>query len=272
MPLEIVGDIPAGRPALEAAVLRGLTVATVPALTLEETESRLRSATVHPPCDLAECWAAVGRSLQARYLVTGTVERKGPLFAVEFRVVDARLGRVLATESNRCEANDCSVAELCRVVVREMARQTLNQAPEPPAALPATAAAPLAERSLAAGPGTPQLETTPMSDEPPGTPRLRRWAIPAIATGIAVAAGGGVMLRYQYKCANWITPTLCKNYYGSDLHELLIGGIAGLGVGAALVTTGIVLLFRGDGSSASSAAQAPKVSLGPGGISLYGRF
>lgn len=276
LPLEILGDVPAGRPALEAAVLRGLTVVPVPAVQPEEIENRLRAASVRPPCEAPECWAAIGRSLQARYLVTGTVERKGPLFAVEFRVVDARMGRVLATESNRCDASECSVAELCRVVVREMARQTLNQEPEPPTSLPATAtAAGMDHPAVGASATTPQLETAPAADQPATPWSARRWAIPVIAGGVLAGAAGGVMLFLDSHCIHFETGdrSACSDHHGSKENQLIIGGVAALGLGAALVTTGVVLLFSGEDPSDSSAGRGGvKVSVGPAGVGLSGRF
>jgi hypothetical protein len=270
MPLEIVGDIPAGRPALEAAVLRGLTVASVPALQPADTENRLRTASVRPPCEAAECWSAIGKSLQARYLLTGTVERRGPLFAVEFKVVDARLGRVLATESNRCEASDCSVAELCRLTVRELARQTLSQGPETPASLPLPAIGSRPEPVAMPPSANGSVDTALPTDQPPPWSSARKWAIPAMAAGVAAGAGGGFLIWFHTQCAERHTTgdtTQCKRR-----NDSIIGGIAALGVGAALFTTGVALLVSGDGDPQATSPRAVNVSLGPSGFLLSGRF
>jgi hypothetical protein len=276
LPLEIVGEIPAGRPALEAAVLRGLTISSVQAMEPSERDSRLKKATVQLPCDKAECWSALGRDLQARYLLTGSVERRGPLFSVEFRLVDARMGRILATQSNRCETSDCSVAELCRLVVREMARQTLNQGPEQPSALPLPAAAAPAEQLVPPVSASPAVsETAPGADPPPLSPALRRWAIPAIVGGVVVAAGGGFLLWLDKQCAKRYPPPgdpECQELWGSDYKETLIGGYGGLGLGAALVTTGIALLVSDGEGSDAGASGGVNLSLTPAGFALSGRF
>src|SRR5262249_34058707 len=107
MPLEILGEVPAGRPALEAAVLRGLTVASAPTLPVSEAEARLRAGSTRLPCDSADCWSSIGRIVEARYLIAGKVERKANLFQVEFKLIDARPGRLLAKEANGCPADEC---------------------------------------------------------------------------------------------------------------------------------------------------------------------
>src|SRR5687767_6418652 len=75
LPLEIVGNVPAGRPALETAVTRGLTVFSGPTIEATHASAKLTAAKAKLPCADAECWTAAGKTLGARYLVAGQVER-----------------------------------------------------------------------------------------------------------------------------------------------------------------------------------------------------
>ena len=202
IPLDIVGDVPAGRPALEAAVLRGLTIASTPALLPGEAEARLKTGTAQLPCKNADCWSAVGRTLDARYLVTGTVERKGALFAVEFRIVDARAGRMIARESNGCDADDCSVAELCRLTVRELARVTLGQGTENPPPSPPVPPVAALETLTRPAPIAARAADRAPADQPQGNGSSRKkWATAAIVAGIVAAGAGGGLFYYHVKCA-----------------------------------------------------------------------
>ncbi len=270
LPLEIVGDIPAGRPALEAAVLRGLTVAASPTMSSEEADGRLQGGSARLPCDSPDCWSAVGKAVEARYLVTGRVERKENLFQVEFRVIDARAGRLLARETNSCAADDCSVAELCRLVVRELARQTLTQ--------PDVTAAPAADSNGDLPPPAPLVDTAtggPAADQPATwwTPR-RKWAVAALVGGAAIGAGGGYLIYVHNSCAERFPDQtmLCARRRGSDKNEALIGGIAAAGAGVGLVTTGIVMLLTGRPADEVSPGSALGLSIAPGHLLLSGRF
>jgi hypothetical protein len=280
IPLDIVGDVPAGRPALEAAVLRGLTVTSTPTLRPGEAEARLRAVGVWLPCNNAECWSALGRTLDARYLVTGTVERKGPLFAVEFRLIDARPGRILATEANGCDADDCSVAELCRVTVRELARGTLAEGPDTPLpsgaqVLPRAAALDRLTRPAPNSEGVAGLAG--LTDRGPADSITRqKWATAAIVAGTLAAGAGGVLVYYHYSCAVRFGAgeMRCMRFHDSDENRALIGGIAAAGAGVALLTTGVVLHLTGqseqDGGLKGEAR--PRLSVGWGSIALDGRF
>jgi hypothetical protein len=263
MPLEIVGEVPAGRAALERAILSGLAMAAAPTLPVSEAEARLRSSTTQLPCETATCWSSIGKTVEARYLIAGKVERRANLFQVEFKLIDARPGRLLASQTNRCEADDCSVAELCRLVVRELTRQNLVQ-PEDRAsygAPPATAA-----ESLPA----PAPVVVVATDRPAGFWSARRkWGLAAILGGVVAAGGGVYVASLDGKCANKFTfgDSGCINY-----HETRVAGIAAAGAGAGLVTTGVVLLLTGRGGSEQRANAGLMLSIQPRGLAVSGRF
>jgi hypothetical protein len=268
LPLDVQGNIPASRPALEAAVLRGLTVAAAPSLPAGEAEARLRTTGAHVPCDNADCWTALGRAVEARYLIAGKVERMDTMFAVEFQVYDSRSGRMLARETNKCEADDCSVAELCRLTVRELARQTLSQLDEPQAAEPT-----LASTVTAEAPPTTRVASRATPDGPTAGSSRKRWAAAALAGGALSVAAGAYLVRYHYSCAAYSEDgKACVRLNGSELNEALIGGLAAGAVGVAALTTGVVLLLTGRESSPRRAGGGLMLSLGPQSLVLSGRF
>jgi TolB-like protein len=265
LPLDVVGDIPASRPALEAAVLRGLTVAAVPSLPAGAAETRLRATGAHVLCDNADCWTALGRAIEARYLVAGKVERSDSMFVVEFQVYDSRPGRMLARETNRCEADDCSVAELCRLTVRELARQTLTKLDEGPSGGPTLASTVTAETSPLAR-ATP--DSRPAGDRPGAGSSRKKWAAAALVGGAFGVAAGAYLVRYHFSCAD----KACTRLNGSEWNEALIGGLAAGAVGVAALTTGVVLLLTGGERTPPRAGRGLSLSLGPQSLVLSGRF
>jgi hypothetical protein len=179
LPLEIIGDVPAGRPALETAVARGLLVSGSAVTIGPDVGTALSQAGARVACVDPGCWIAAGRALGARHLLAGVIERKGGEFHVEFRLVDASpgQGRVILSETNKCDVSDCSVAELSRLTVHELARSGLPKASSP------VAATPVAPASGASG----------TAGKPPGSlsSASAQVAPPATAGPSADASGGG---------------------------------------------------------------------------------
>jgi TolB-like protein len=210
LPLEIIGEVPAGRPALEASVAKGLVVAGMTVVIGPEVGSTLSAAGARVACVDAACWIAAGRALGARNLIAGVVERKGPVFQVEFRLVDATAGREVLKEANHCDVADCSVAELCRLTVHELARAGLSRpsgaavaatpataAPVVPAPAHASAAGGAADKSpgssssssgAAAAPGASAgTSGLPASGAPPAAGELSGWSSPSELSAVAPA-------------------------------------------------------------------------------------
>ena len=92
LPLDVVGNVPAGRPALEAAVVRGLTMFAGTTVEATQASARLTAAGARVPCQDAACWTAAGKAVGTRHLVAGRVERKGANFEVQFRLFDGSPG------------------------------------------------------------------------------------------------------------------------------------------------------------------------------------
>jgi TolB-like protein len=278
LPLEVVGNVPAGKPALEAAVVRGLTMFTGTTVEATQTSARLIAAGAKLPCADAACWTAVGKAVGTRHLVAGRVERKGPNFEVQFRLLDGPSGRVLATESNRCEAADCSVAELTRQTVRELARTMLSGAagggsgPTPPEAGSSTGTAALAGRAeVESGPpaiplGSPPAvatESQPGADRGPSRTRKLLPYLAMVAGAGAVGVGGWLIWR-DGSCHDYSDKAMDCAHYRDTMWE----GVTATGVGAALLATGVVVAL----SDRADARSRTMVLIGPSSLLLRGRF
>lgn len=312
LPLEIIGEVPAGRPALEAAVTKGLVVTGAAVTIGPEVATLLSRAGARVACVDPGCWIAAGRALGARHLIAGVVERKAGQFQVEFRLIDAAVGqgRIVMTEANHCDVADCSVAELCRLTVNELARAGLPRAvagspaaaaatpPAPvvagsaqiaPANSPGAAAAPTLGVPAGAADGTRRFPPSrpALSDEddlklgglssrarPDAAPPGRRWPswfpVAAVVAGVAAGAVGGYLI---YKDGQCIESSPCPHLYNT-----FWGGVATASSGALLLATGIVvgLVENRDDHPALDNGEAPPpstvLSIGPGSISLAGKF
>ena len=290
LPLEIEGNVPAGRVALESAVSRGLAVVSGPTISAPESVAKLTPAGAKVPCASEACWMAAGKAIAARYLVAGKVERKGPLFEVRFRLVDAPTGRMLATENNKCEVADCSVAELCRQTVRELVRQTLGdptraamteppsvttggEAGGPAASASAGSVSPPAMQAPILDPSSPEPSSSSLGVTASAEPRASRIppAVPivAIAAGVLGLGAGAYYLKLEGDCATGDNP--CQRH-----HRTLWGGLGLLSAGVALVGTGTVLAVlrarAGDEAGAGGDAAPVSISVGPGSAFVSGRF
>jgi hypothetical protein len=312
LPLEVGPGIKAGRPALEAAVVKGLVQAPSPVQIGPEVANTLNKAGARVACSDAGCWKAAGRALNARHLVTGAIDRKGPNFEVEFRLVDAVQGRVLLTEVNQCKASDCSVAELCRLTVNELARAGLVHSASPlaasaptgstpanadsaapPSPTPPTVAPPEAPSPdpLAAGAPPPDLDRAGSSIETDARPHsdlmasatpgaeARRWPrwvpIASIAAGVVAGGVGGFLI---YMDGEAVKNARCQAEMRDgaqacrDVYNTFWGGITTAGVGAALVGTGIVMAIMDAGKGEPATEQATRVQISPTGVAISGRF
>jgi hypothetical protein len=304
LPLEIIGDVPAGRPALEAAVAKGLVIAGVPVTIGPEVGTALNAGGARVACVDPACWVAAGRALGARHLIAGVVERKGPVFQVEFRLVDAATGqgREVMKEANHCDVADCSVAELCRLTVHELARAGLSRpsapvaaptpAPAAPSAVPAAAATGASEVA-GAGPATPPAAgaavatdgthrypsekggsatsdlsgwtQTPDAGTPATARRFPAWVpIAAIAGGVVAGAVGGYLLYRDDDCT-----TEVKQGFGCpENYRTYWPGMATVAGGAILFATGVVLSLTNTSGSSSANDSATPATPAVTGVSI----
>jgi hypothetical protein len=249
LPLSLVGRVPAGRPALEAAVAKGIAVAARPIVGAEEVGARFPAAR-NGACEGPPCFREVGRGFDAAYLIAGVVERRGGLFHASFRLIEPGSGRPIGTEQSECDENECSVAELCRTTARELVRQALGDraptgaAPPPPVETPVTPAPAVAP-----------------PDQPPAA--AARWRVGRVLPVLAIGAGvtamtvGAVALKLDGDCAN----TAC-----SRVNDYRAWAWPTLGAGAALAATGLVFALRTPSGDTATAI------IGPRGVVIAGRF
>jgi hypothetical protein len=269
LPLELVGNVPAGRTALETAVVRGLTMFTGTTVDATQSSARLIAGGAKLPCEDASCWATAGKAVGARHLVAGRVERRGENFEVQFRLFDGPSGRLLATETNKCEASDCSVAELTRQTVRELARTMLSGSAggsaTGPGPVPSAGASDApAAASSSAPPAALAITHAPADRGPGGARRALPYAL--AAGGVAALAAGGVVMWLDGSCQEHAgnNPKDNCNTYRETMWE----GVAATSVGAALLATGAVLLII----DRRDAGDHTTVAVGPGSLLLRGRF
>jgi hypothetical protein len=299
MPLEIGPTVPAGRPALEEAVRRGLVVSTTASVLVgPEVTTTLNAAAVRVACTEPACYQAVARTLRARHLITGTIDRKQADFVVEFKVIAASDGRIVDRQTNRCEAAECSVAELTRLTVLDLGRGVLGTDPKaeaksssgataavqtggtvpgsaaPPAGVNSTAGAPesafvpanqLADLGVSEGAATPAANSTWLAS-------WRRWYPPlAIGGGVVAGAIGGYLISIDGD------ETCSDKGRCPLLWDMKWAGIATIGGGVALLASGIVVAVMGHDDSSASTIRPYGVALvdvgvTPTGFVLGGRF
>jgi hypothetical protein len=168
LPLTVEGSVPARLASLESAVARGLEGPLGSKVLVGPTvEIRLLFAGMfRSDCKDPSCWARVGRILSARYLLAGSVRRVNDTFTVSFSLVDSLNGRLVREQQLSCAAEECSVAELSRQAVRELALQAFPvTAPGTNTAASADAASPTAAHPTASRAGN--SETSPPPASPP---------------------------------------------------------------------------------------------------------
>jgi hypothetical protein len=288
LPLVLEGKVPARPAALENAISKGLEVAVgAPRVMIgPPVAQKLNASAVRVACTDPRCWMAVGQALGARHLVTGLVQRKEAMFEVEFQLFDAADGHQVLTEHNKCEATDCSIAELCRLTVLDLARKGLGKATaaaaSPPAPVQPTAAAPAAPSAASGGAPSSAAEPAASPSLPPSAPPVvasanelsssataagpswRSW-YPAVSIGTGVAVGAvGAYFIYKDGKGNCPQKSCRKNY------RSMPGGIAGVAGGAVLIASGVVVALLGE--PPASAAHVPRLSVGLNSLWLSGRF
>jgi hypothetical protein len=251
VPIDVSSAVNVRREDLESAVMKGLAVAGLPMVASEDARARAEEAKTELSCQSAQCWSRLGALTNAGYLVSGSAMREGDTFRVQFRLVRASDGRTLASEDNRCDVADCSVAELARRSARELVRQTLGLAgasatsePAPPGAPPMASTAPPVQADVPA---------------PAETPR-RRWVWPVLAgAGVAGVAAGVALIAIDGKQVP---------FRGGTFQHGLAYGLAAIGAGVVLGGVSLFYILKDGGEQRSQVA----VGIGPMGISAAGRF
>jgi hypothetical protein len=249
--IEVSNGVNVKREDLESAVMKGLAVAGRPMVTADDAKARAEEGKSELACQSAPCWSRLGRLTNAGYLVSGSAVREGDNFRVQFRLVRASDGSTLASEDNKCEIADCSIAELARRSARELVRQTLGRAGEGPVAEPAPPGAPLMVRPIAV--------QASVDGAPPPEASRRRWVWPVLAgLGIAGIGAGVGLIAIDDKNIPWRE--------GKQFTNGLPWGLTAIGAGLAL---GGVALYN---ILADGGDQAVAVGIGPAGITATGRF
>jgi hypothetical protein len=253
------------RPAIEGALARGLEVAELPVTAPGLARERLRGREALLPCAAESCLLEIARSVGTPFLVYAEVATARRFYSVQLRLIDSTDGRVLASEAVECRATDpCppvpeQLAELARELGRKGGKEIrhLQAGRSGPAVEPVGAGEPTAP---APSPPPPM----PASAPEPRPPRLFAWGL--VGSGV-VLLGTSAVLFAQDGAATDCMPArdgtrVCRGTRQTRTPALVVGG-AGLlaaGVGVALLLTS-----RNDDP-------AYRISVGPGGLALHGRF
>jgi hypothetical protein len=258
VPLEVSGGMNVSRTDLEAAVLKGLSVAGRPLIGPDDAAVRAAAARTDLTCRSASCWSNLATLVNAGYVVAGSAARQGGSFRVSFRLLRASDGSTVASEANDCEVADCSIAELARRSARELVRTTLGR-PGGERVADATELAP--RRSPAPAAAVRAKAKAPASAGGSGFTRVL-WPT-LVVVGAASVGAGAWLLSVNGQLWHQSPP-----YDDGDDVYTLPHGIAAIAGGVLLGATSIYFIVRGQ------RARGPSVALGvgPGSLFATGRF
>jgi hypothetical protein len=212
-------------------------------------------------CNVPSCLAKLGRQAGASHIleIQGSYVNEAYNFRLDLR--DGETGRILGSDSKECEicsANDFYRAVKDRSVAlwTRVAREQAGTVSVPSEAVSATPA----QTGLAEAKAVP----------PPSMARRSFWRQPWPLFGLGLAAGGAVILGFggHYLAVDGEPDPTCVPQqpcaFKRSSASLGWGLLAG---GSAAVMGGVAILIWG-----RDEPSRPTISLGPGTVSLFGRF
>jgi hypothetical protein len=245
---------------LEEAVAAGLQASGAQVVTATDLAA-VRTKGGMGNCSDANCEHRLAQITQTQYWLRGTCLLDVSTYRLHLELVDAGTGRVRAARDDTCDI--CTEAEI--VATANVAASALKVSLGTPMRTPPATGSPAkpAAGTAAANPvpanaSAPVLASTPTAagTMPPLWRRLLPWG--AFATAAAASAGGIYYLSIDGRgvepCGG--TPRTCDSY--NDVFWRM--GVPLLAVGAALATTGIILLTLRDGSDRNEPAAHEKVT------------
>ncbi len=231
-------------------------------------------------CSDVSCMAEIGGALGVRWMVVGNVSKFGKAFLLNVKLIDAQDVKVVGSASVKVTGGEEALLDAVPKTaghVFEEGRAAMFPPPpilppekKPEAAPPAPRPPP--EETTAAAP--PQSEPVPV--EAGATTGMVRssenfWGHFAFWGGLGLAALGGVGLGLGKAAAD--------DYAGGDMgaweksRTMTAAGFASLGVGAALMATGVVLWLVDPGPPrCGTPALLTAPTAGGALLGLQGRF
>lgn len=193
--------------------------------------------------ELSSCVAEIGSALGVDGIVLGDVAKVGDGYQVNVKVISAANGRRFSAKSARVET-EAALLEALSLAAKQTALDLSRELGRPLSARRAT--------------------------EPP--PAKRFWWLPAVA-GVAIGAAGGVGLgvaesnRARLASEN-LSPAQASDLLSSGQTARTLGWV-GVGVGAAALGTGVLMLILGGDPPAAPVAS---VSADGAVVGFAGRF
>jgi hypothetical protein len=245
---------------LEEAVAAGLQASGAQVVTATDLAA-VRTKGGMGNCSDANCEHRLAQITQTQYWLRGSCLLDVSTYRLHLELVDASTGRVRAARDDTCDI--CTEAEI--VATANVAASALKASLGTPTRTPRATASPAQPATAAAAvdpvpanASAPVLASTPTaaSTMPPLWRRLLPWG--AFAAAAAASAGGIYYLSIDGRgvepCGG--TPRTCDSY--NDVFWRM--GVPLLAAGAALATTGIVLLALRDGTDRTQPATQQKVA------------
>jgi hypothetical protein len=212
-------------------------------------------------CSDSVCERRLARITDTQYWLRGTVQVDGSTYRMHLELVDAQTDSVAVARDDTCDiCTESDAADLANVAASALkAALSHRQVVSPPAPLKTASTSIPASTSIAAGP-IDQQKAPPEST----LPAWRRWLAGAAFGGAVAAVAVGSFYVYRNNKETDCEPIMgCARKY-----DTLAPGLAWLGVGAALATSGILLLTLPVGKTDSSATA--DLNLGAGSRELVG--
>ncbi len=261
-PLELSGNLLAGREELEAAARKGLALSGRDVVGADEVAPKVMAHTTG--CRDDRCWAQLGEEVGATHIIVGSAKKSGATFSVSVRMIEVLGARGIATENNRCDIADCSLAELLRLSVRELGRQTLGRDGQATPPMPSLVASAAPAPAVAAPSSAIASPPGGHAAAPTGRSGADVWPLFVVGTGVLAIGTGAYLVTLDGDCAQRLGGGDCKDFYNTN-----VAGWALVGAGVVAGAVGLVLYLR-DGDPSSQV----QVSLlaGPAGAALVGRF
>jgi hypothetical protein len=251
-PLTLSADF---RTKLEDAAAAGL-VASGATVVLAADISRARRTAGLGSCADSLCETRLARITDTHYWLRGAVQVEGSTYRIHLELLDAQTGSVAVARDDTCDiCTEADAADLANVAASAL-KVTLTHTHV--ASAPAPAAAPVPAKPNPAptsGPVLPALIDQQSAPPQSTLPAWRRWlawaafggAVAAVASGIFYVSKDGQKTGCENRMIGASNMDIC-----ADVYDTMRPGVALIGVGAVLATSGILLLTLPTGKTDSS--------------------
>ncbi len=260
---------------LEDAAAAGLTASGAQVVSAAEL-ARARATAALGTCSDPVCERRLAQIADIRYWLRGTCQLDTSTYRLHLELVDTQSGAAVAARDDTCDiCTEADAADLANVAASSL-KATLTRSPTS-----------LAPPALAPSPPPGGAVDVKIDDKTAGLNGNQRstWrrVLPWVAlTGATAALAGGVYAFTRDDGEGTCFSgggVQCEKLYEQPAWRL---GVPLIGIGAALATTGVILLRTppaaapGDRASSTgiwrSAAAPTRIVISPRGVAIAGRF